>query len=244
MTEFYYDLHIHSCLSPCGDTYNTPCNIAGIAALSQLDIAALTDHNTCANCPAFFKAAEHYGVIPIAGMELTTAEDIHIICLFPTLEGAMEYSAYIDTRRVKIKNRTDIFGEQPILNEHDEIIGQDEFLLSNATTVTVDEVKGLAKSFGGVAIPAHIDRSSNSIISVLGTLPDTPDFDCVEFYGSEKIEEYKSRYPIGDKKIIIDSDAHYLHSMRERENRIVLPADREKPQQVTEKLFEYLRGRL
>ena len=79
MNRYYYDLHIHSCLSPCGDDDNTPNNIAGMASLCGLNIVALTDHNTTANCPAFFEAAKRYGIIPIAGMELTTSEDIHIV---------------------------------------------------------------------------------------------------------------------------------------------------------------------
>lgn len=242
MPKFYYDLHTHSCLSPCGDADNTPCNIAGIAAISGLDIIALTDHNTAQNCPAFFKAAEHYGVIAVAGMELTTAEDIHIVCLFETLEKALDFSDYVDTRRIKIKNRPDIFGEQLIMNENDEPVGSDEFLLSNATTVTVDEVKTLVESFGGVAFPAHIDREANSIISVLGTLPETPDFNCVEFHNSAKIAEFSEKYPIKDKKFIIDSDAHVLHNMREKENYIELDADRENASEVISELFKYLRN--
>lgn len=240
MPKFYYDLHTHSCLSPCGDKDNTPTNIAGIAAVSELDIVALTDHNTAKNCPAFFKAAEHYGVIAVAGMELTTAEDIHIVCLFPTLKDALRYSDYIDTRRIKIKNRPDIFGEQLIMDENEEVIGVEEFLLSNATTVTVDEVKSLVESYGGICFPAHIDRNSNSIISVLGTLPEEPQFNCVEFYNSEKIEEYKEKYPIKDKKIIIDSDAHYLHSVRDRENYMELEGNT--PEEIINSLFQYLRG--
>lgn len=241
MPKFYYDLHTHSCLSPCGDTDNTPCNIAGIAAISGIDIVALTDHNTAKNCPAFFKACEHYGIIAIAGMELTTAEDIHIVCLFETLDDALRFSDYVDTRRIKIKNRPDIFGEQLIMNENDEVIGQDEFLLSNATTITVDEVKDLTEAFGGVAFPAHIDRDANGIISVLGTLPETPDFSCVEFYGSEKIAEISAKYKLKNKKIIIDSDAHYLANMREKENYIELDADRENAIEVVAALFKYLR---
>lgn len=240
MPKFYYDLHTHSCLSPCGDKDNTPSNLAGIAAVSELDIVALTDHNTARNCPAFFKAAEHYGIIAVAGMELTTAEDIHIVCLFPTLSEALKYSDYIDTRRIKIKNRPDIFGQQLIMDENEEVIEAEEFLLSNATTVTVDEVKDLVESYGGVCFPAHIDRNSNSIISVLGTLPEKPDFNCVEFYSTEKIKEYKEKYPIKDKKIIIDSDAHYLHSVRDKENYIELEGDN--PEEIINSLFQYLRG--
>lgn len=240
MPKFYYDLHTHSCLSPCGDKDNTPSNLAGIATVSELDIVALTDHNTAKNCPAFFKACEYYGIIPVAGMELTTSEDIHIVCLFSSLNDALRYSDYIDTRRVKIKNRPDIFGEQLIMTENDEVIGTDEFLLSNATTVTVDEVKDLVESYGGVCFPAHIDRNSNSIISVLGTVPVELNFNCVEFYNAEKIEEYKKKYPIKNKKIIIDSDAHYLHSVKDKENYIELEGDT--PEDIVSSLFEYLRG--
>ncbi len=240
MPKFYYDLHTHSCLSPCGDNDNTPASIAGIAAVSELDIVALTDHNTTKNCPAFFAAAEHYGVIPIAGMELTTAEDIHILYLFPTLEKAMEFGDYIDSRRIKIKNRTDIFGEQLIMNENDEVVGYEEHLLSNATTVTVDETVDLAEKFGGVCLPAHIDRSSNSIISVLGAIPEENNFKCVEFYDYSKYEEYKTKYKLEDKKVLIDSDAHYLHNLHDRENYFILEGDTK--EQIIKKLFEYLRG--
>ena len=86
MTGYFYDLHIHSCLSPCADDDMTPANIAGMAALPGLNLVALTDHNSCKNCPAFFAHAKRYGIVPVAGMELTTAEDIHVICLFSDLE--------------------------------------------------------------------------------------------------------------------------------------------------------------
>ena len=68
MSRYYYDLHIHSCLSPCGDNDNTPNNIVGMGVLAGLQIMALTDHNTCRNCPAFFEAAKKQGIIPVPGM--------------------------------------------------------------------------------------------------------------------------------------------------------------------------------
>ena len=92
MNRYYYDLHLHSSLSPCADNDNTPNNLAGMAVLSGLNIVALTDHNTCQNCPAFFEAARKYGLIPIAGMELTTSEDIHVVCLFEHLADALRFS--------------------------------------------------------------------------------------------------------------------------------------------------------
>ena len=98
MNKYFYDLHVHSCLSPCGDDDNTPNNLAGMATLCGLNIVALTDHNTAKNCPAFFEAAKRQGIIPVAGMEVTTSEDIHAVCLFETLEGAMEFDREIDKK--------------------------------------------------------------------------------------------------------------------------------------------------
>ena len=119
MNRYYYDFHIHSCLSPCADNDMTPNNIAGMAALAGLQIVALTDHNSCRNCPAFFEAAKKAGIIPVAGMELTTAEDIHIVCLFEHLEDALRFNDAVDERRIRIPNRTDIFGDQILMNVED-----------------------------------------------------------------------------------------------------------------------------
>ena len=95
MTAYTYDLHIHSCLSPCGDNEMTPNNLVGMAAVMGLDIIAITDHNTCKNAPAVLKAAEEAGILAIPGMELCTAEEAHVVCLFETLEGAMDFDSYI-----------------------------------------------------------------------------------------------------------------------------------------------------
>ena len=242
MNRYYYDLHIHSCLSPCGSDDNTPNNIAGMATLCGLNIVALTDHNTCKNCPAFFEAAKRYGIIPVAGMELTTAEDIHVICLFENLSDAMAFDEEIDRRRMKIENRTDIFGNQFILDGEDNVIGEDKYLLSNATSVSLEEAPELVKSFGGIAYPAHIDRQSNGVIEVLGTFPETPYFGIVEINRREKVEEYVKKYLLEDKKVIISSDAHYLENMRDKENYFELDDEPYSSALVRHNLFEYLRN--
>ncbi len=217
MNRYYYDLHIHSCLSPCGDDDNTPNNIAGMASLCGLNIVALTDHNTCKNCPAFFEAAKKYGIIAIAGMELTTSEDIHIICLFEELEDAMRFSDEVEKYRIPFPNRVDIFGEQMIMDGNDNVIGTEENLLSNATTISVDQVPDLVKQFGGICYPAHIDRQANGIIAVLGTFPETPDFSCFELHDGAVAEEYISKYGLEDKILTVGSDAHYLTDIRDKE---------------------------
>ncbi len=240
MNKYYYDLHVHSCLSPCADNDNTPYNLAGMAALCGINIMALTDHNTCKNCPAFFLAAKQYGIIPVAGMELTTAEDIHIICLFPELEQAMAFSDEIDSRRIKIENRVDIFGEQLILGEDDALLGVEQHLLPNATTVTLDEAPEIVERYGGICYPAHIDRDANGIITTLGTMPQTPVFRCVEFRDRDKIASYTEKHALSGKTAVICSDAHYLTDIRDAENYFLLPDEPYSGARVRAELFKRL----
>lgn len=242
MKNYYYDLHIHSCLSPCADNENTPNNIAGMVSLCGLDIAALTDHNTCKNCPAFFEAARNFGIVPIAGMELTTAEDIHMICLFEALEDALDFSESVDKNRVKIKNRTEIFGEQLIYDKADNIIGTEENLLPNATVLDLSAADKLVKRFGGICYPAHIDRQANGIISVLGAMPESPAFDFVEYNLSRNIEDYNLKYGLSDKKTIVSSDAHYLTDFRDKESFFTLDCADADENVIRHELFKFLRG--
>ncbi len=243
MKKYYYDLHLHSCLSPCGNDDNTPNNIAGMAVLNGLEIVALTDHNSCKNCPAFFTAAKRYGLIPVAGAELTTSEDVHVVCLFEELEAAMEFDSELQQHRMLIPNRTDIFGNQLILNGEDELIGTEPHFLTNATDISVEDAPRFVERFGGIAYPAHIDRQANGIVSVLGTFPETPYFGCAELNRAEKIEEYKERFPIlKDKTIIVSSDAHYLTDMRDKENYFELEDEPYSSSLVRSNLFKKLRA--
>ena len=98
MIPLHYDLHIHSCLSPCGDNESTPGNIVGMAVVKGLDVIALTDHNTCKNCAAAMAIGKEYGITVIPGMELTTSEEVHVLCLFHTLEDAMGFDAFVEPR--------------------------------------------------------------------------------------------------------------------------------------------------
>lgn len=238
--KLYYDLHIHSCLSPCGDNDMTVNNIAGMGKIAGLDIMALTDHNSTKNLPAFFKACENYSIVPIGGMELTTAEEVHMVCLFPTLETAMAFGREVDKKRIKIKNKPEIFGEQLILDENDEVIGNDEHLLINATMLSIEEGYKLAKSFGGVCFPAHIDRDSYGIISVLGLFPESPEFSAVEVYDKQKLDGLCETFSIlKDKKVIFCSDAHYLHKIRDKENCFEFQNNLN-DDEIRQKIIEYL----
>lgn len=211
-----YDLHIHSCLSPCGDEDMTPGNIVGMAAVKGLDVIAVTDHNSCRNCASAIAIGEQYGVLVIPGMELTTMEEIHVVCLFPELEGALEFDRYVYQKLQKIPNKAEIFGHQYLRDENDQITGEEEYLLINATDISFEEVYGLTEKYGGIMIPAHIDKTANSLIANLGYIPPDSQFVCAEVKNLEKLPGLRQNFPyLENCRIISDSDAHYLEHIQE-----------------------------
>lgn len=220
----YYDLHLHSCLSPCGDNDMTPNNITGMAKLLGLDIIALTDHNSCKNCPAAVEAGKKYGVCVVPGMELCTAEEIHMVCLFPDLERALCFDREVSSHIMPVKNRPDIYGEQLILDENDEIAGTEETLLITAADIPISGLSAFVEGFGGVCFPAHIDRDSYSVLSVLGEIPPEEPYRAVEITAKGDVEALKKQHPALNGKILLrDSDAHYLENMEQASAWIELP---------------------
>ncbi len=242
MSLYTYDLHVHSCLSPCADNDNTPNNLAGMATLNNIQIMALTDHNSCRNCPAFFTAAKRYGIIPVPGMELTTSEDIHVICLFPELQAALDFNDEVDTHRIRFKNNKEIFGDQLILNGDDELIGEEEDFLTNATDISYEEVPEIVERYGGACYPAHIDREANGVIAILGTLPEEPDYPCVELHFMKNTASYTEEFHLQNKRIVVSSDAHYLEDLREENDTIEIPDEPYSSALVRRNLIRILRG--
>ncbi|MBO5928890.1 MAG: PHP domain-containing protein [Clostridia bacterium] len=212
--KLYYDFHIHSCLSPCGDNDMTPNNLVNMAKLLGLDAIALTDHNTCGNCAATAEVAKQAGLLFLPGMELCTAEEIHVICLFPTVAAAEAFEESLAPFPF-VENRPEIFGEQRLCNTKDEIVGCEERLLTVASSMSIDNVAEAVNAFGGVAFPAHIDRPSYSITAALGDIPPLG-FTAAELTITADKEQYLKQYPLlQTMTLLTDSDAHYLENMPE-----------------------------
>ncbi len=246
MSRYRCDLHVHSCLSPCGDEDMTPGNIVGMALLNGLNVVALTDHNSTANCPAFFKIAKSHGIIPIAGMELTTAEDVHVVCLFRDLQSAMDFGAYVDANRFKIKNEPDIFGRQLITDENDEVCGQEEYLLINASYLSLEDAHREVTSRGGVCYPAHIDRSSSGIISMLGDFPPEPHFTAFELNDMASLDDCLDKHPLLKERElvhVVSSDAHYLTDISEEGFAVDIEDEPYSSDLVRNRLIDYLLGK-
>lgn len=245
MSRYLCDLHVHSCLSPCGDDDMTPGNIVGMSLLNGLQIVALTDHNSTKNCPAFFKIAKQNGIIPVAGMELTTAEDVHAVCLFRDLEGAMAFGELVDARRFKIKNQPEIFGRQCITDENDEVVGEEEYLLINASYLSLEEAFDQVRKRGGVCYPAHIDRASNGIIAMLGDFPPEPRFTAFELNDEASLQDCLARHEVLSERALVHvaaSDAHYLTDIAEDGFAVELDDEPYSSQRVRDRLIDFLLG--
>ena len=215
----YFDLHIHTALSPCADPEMTPNNIVNMAILKGLDFIAITDHNTTGNLQAVIRCAQNKGLIVIPGLEIETCEEVHMICLLPSLEDAQKLDSILRKYLPTISNREDIFGAQILYNEYDQIVGYEEQLLVTATSLSIERVKKLVEELGGIAIPAHVDRPSFSIFSNLAFIPEELNFTAVELSKKVNIQEFIEKNPTIEKyRLIKNSDAHFLHDISEREN--------------------------
>lgn len=202
-----YDLHLHSGLSPCADKDMTPANILGFAVLSGLNMVAVSDHNSIKNVETCLKIGEAYGITVVPAFELQTAEDIHLLCLFEDYSSLMSFYDCLEFQ--KVKNDAEIFGHQYIYDEEDNIVGEESNLLLASSTISSHLVPTLIARYGGVAVPAHIDRDANSMLQILGDI--TPEFKAIELSTRAErktIDEYESRF-----RVIIDSDAHTLDAI-------------------------------
>ena len=220
MKRLCYDFHLHSCLSPCGDEEMTPANIAAMASIIGLDTIALTDHNTCRNCPALLGEASKYGISVICGMELCTIEEVHVLCFFPTLEKALLFDSFVyDQALPDIKNLPGFFGRQIIYNENDAPCGELDKMLIGATDIPFSEVDSILKKYDGIMAPAHIDKKSNSLISNLGFIPEGSTFKIAEFKNIANREPFIKRFPyLEGCRFLTSSDAHQLECINEPVN--------------------------
>ena len=122
MAKVYYDFHLHSCLSPCGDNDMTPYNLVNMAKFVGFDMIALTDHNSCLNCGAAVQAGEHAGLLVVPGMELCTEEEAHVVCLFPSVDDAMGFHAYVQEHTIHMPNDPEVFGKQLVMDDTDKVL--------------------------------------------------------------------------------------------------------------------------
>ena len=214
LKTFRGDLHIHTCLSPCADLTMSPKGVVEKAVEKRLDFIAICDHNSAENVRAAMTVGADKGITVLAGMEVTTLEEAHIIALFEGVDAALQLQETVYETLEPGENVEDIFGEQIVANEFDEVEAFNKRLLLSATQLTLEQLTKRIHSLGGLMIPAHIDREVFSIIGQLGFIPDDLEADALEISFNTHRLQALARFPGIEKyPLITSSDAHILEDI-------------------------------
>jgi PHP family Zn ribbon phosphoesterase len=209
MNRFRADLHVHTVLSPCAEVEMIPPLIVQEALERGIRLIAVTDHNATGNIRAVIEAARGTDLTVLPGMELQTREEVHLLCLFETLEQAEVWQKVVDSLLPNLANKPDFFGEQFIVDESGEFIRREERLLIVSADIGLDEAAERVKALGGFPIPAHVDRKAFSLIANLGLVP--PGFDSLEISRHLKPDQAVVQYPqIQGYPLIQSGDVHRL----------------------------------
>ncbi len=202
------DLHIHTCLSPCGELNLSPRGIVKMARDKDIEIIGICDHNSAENIPALVAAGEKFSLPVIPGIEVTTKEEVHLLALFGRVEAAFELQEKI-YEHLPGENNPELYGLQVVVNEEGEVLRFNDRLLIGATTLSLEETVNLIHQLGGLAIASHVDREAFSLISQLGFIPASLALDGLEISSRLSLAEARKKFP-EPYPLVTFSDAHDL----------------------------------
>jgi 3',5'-nucleoside bisphosphate phosphatase len=215
MKRYVADLHIHSCLSPCASLDMTPRAVVEKNLEKGVGLIALCDHNSAENAGAAVRAGNRRGLRVLPGMEINSREEVHALAIFDTEAQAMAMQEVVYAA-LEGWNRPDLFGEQVVVNEFDEVEGFNDRLLIGAVRMDIYEVVRQTRRLGGLCIASHVDRPSYSVIGQLGFVPRDLELDALELSRNAPPDFVKSllrdpgRQGVG---LIASSDAHELEDI-------------------------------
>jgi PHP family Zn ribbon phosphoesterase len=215
MREIRADLHIHTVLSACAEVEMIPPLIVEEALYKGLNLIAITDHNTTGNTTAVMEAAKGTGLTVLPGMELQTREEVDLLCIFGTAEAAGAWQRQVDEWLSPLENDTDVFGPQFVVDKTGDLVSEETRMLQAPTTVGLEEAARKVRQLGGLAIPAHIDRPSNGLMSMLGLWPPELEADAAEVSPNMRPSEARRTYRSLPEtlSLVSSSDAHWLDWM-------------------------------
>ncbi len=205
---------MHTVLSPCGDLEMSPANIVRKASERGIDILGITDHNSTLHAPLIKELASREGIMVLMGAEVTTKEEVHCLCFFENEELLSQFQEYLNRHLPNIPNDTDRFGYQVVVNEEEEITDEIDCLLISGLNQGIEEIEKKVHALNGLFIPAHINKTVNSVISQLGFLPPDLKVDALEIsQHTTKSEFLKKNKYLKNYNFIQSSDAHYIDNI-------------------------------
>lgn len=211
LLPFRADLHVHTVLSPCADIEMIPPLIVDQAISLGINLIAITDHNASANIEAVQLAARDTMLTVLPGMEVQTREDVHVLCLFDTLDQINQLQTIVDGHLPQKMNKPDFFGHQLIVDQLGNYVATEERLLITSTTLSIDDVFKAVAAIGGVMIPAHVNRKVNGLIEILGFVPTEIPIEALEISHHLSIPQAWQQFPqIKSYPLIQNGDVHRL----------------------------------
>lgn len=213
LAPFKADLHVHTCLSPCGEFEMSPMKVVAEAKARGLDLIAVCDHNSAANVAGVRQAAEGSGLVVLAGMEVATAEEVHILALFDDIDAALALQTIVYANLLPGENDDELFGMQVVANGLDEVEKIEHRLLISATQLDIDTVVAEVHRLGGLVVASHIDREANSLIGQLGMVPPGLGLDAVEVSPRGDVEAMQAFPGVAGLPVVRSSDAHQLDDL-------------------------------
>lgn len=176
-----------------------------------LNLLAITDHNASANVVAVQRAAVGSGLTVLPGMELQTQEEVHLLCLFDTLEQLNLWQNRVNAALPPLKNNEELFGAQFVVDETGDFIRSEEQLLLTSAGMNFDDAVKAVDALGGLAIPAHVNRKAFGLFANLGFLPEGLPIAAIEISRHITPEAACRTYPqIAAYPLIQSGDVHYL----------------------------------
>jgi hypothetical protein len=210
MKRFTADLHVHSVLSPCGDLEMSPANILAAAKERNINILGISDHNSTRHCRLMTTLGREAGIVVIPGVEINTQEEIHCLAFFENSDNAEEFQVFLDKYLPEIPNDPRRFGDQIVVDRNEKIVEEVAWLLINAINTGIYDVAIEIRRLGGLFIPAHIDRSYNSILSQLEFIPTGLNPDALEVSANISVAQFRKLHPeLNEYQFITSSDAHH-----------------------------------
>ncbi|MEN6373648.1 MAG: PHP domain-containing protein [Smithella sp.] len=222
LKTFNCDFHIHTCLSPCADLDMHPQALVEKILEAKLDLVAICDHNSSENAAFVMNAARGKNLNILPGMEVTTTEEVHILAIFDSLDNLAGLQEIV-YNHLAGENDEERFGVQAIVNEFGEVEDLNNKLLIGATDLSLDKLISHIHEFNGLAIAAHIDRESFSVLSQLGFIDENVEFDALEVTPATGIEKARIKYPeLSNYSFITSSDAHFIKDIGKAATKIIL----------------------
>jgi hypothetical protein len=217
LRPYLADLHVHTVLSPCAEVEMIPPLIVARARELALGVIAVTDHNSAENAAAVIEAAQGLDLKVLPGMEVQTREEVHLLCLFDTVEQALDWQECVYAHLPPLKNREEYFGAQFVVDSTGDYVRSNDRLLLTSTSLSVEEAARGVEQRKGLCIPAHVDRPSFSLLANLGFVPQDVQWSAMEVSRQADVEQLQRKHPsLGGYAFVSSGDAHRLDELSDR----------------------------